>query len=147
MDFVYESVATLVDDVKRAQRVAEAYHRKYGWPVEVNDAAAFDAPFAAPSAGPPPLPRLRVRAGNRAGLRHRREHGSPFDALGLQAMRPRTLGSYGKTLVAPQLLNSTDPGPGSGRPLRQAGRRPDSLDQAADEAMACALPAGEEGER
>ena len=34
MDFVYESVATLVDDVKRAQRVAEAYHRKHGWPVE-----------------------------------------------------------------------------------------------------------------
>jgi hypothetical protein len=55
MDLVYESVASLVDDVDRAQRVAEAYHRKYGWPVEVNDDAAFDAPFAAPSAGPPPF--------------------------------------------------------------------------------------------
>jgi hypothetical protein len=55
MDFVYESVATLVEDLERAQRIAEAYHRKYGWPVEVTDDAAFDAPFAAPSAGPPPF--------------------------------------------------------------------------------------------
>ena len=54
MDFVYESLATRVDDVDRAHQVAEAYHRKYGWPVEVNDDAAFDAPFAAPSAGPRP---------------------------------------------------------------------------------------------
>lgn len=54
MDLVYEGVATLVDDVDRAQRIAEAYHRKYGWPVEVTGAAAFDAPFGAPSAGPPP---------------------------------------------------------------------------------------------
>jgi hypothetical protein len=54
MDLVYEGVATLVDDVNRAQRIAEAYRGKYGWPVEVTGDAAFDAPFAAPSAGPPP---------------------------------------------------------------------------------------------
>jgi hypothetical protein len=55
LDLVYEGLATRVDDVDRAQRVAEAYHRKYGWPVEVQDDATFDAPFAAPSAGPPPF--------------------------------------------------------------------------------------------
>jgi hypothetical protein len=55
MDLVYEGVARLVDDVERAQRIAEAYRRKYGWPVEVTGDAAFDAPFAAPSAGPPPF--------------------------------------------------------------------------------------------
>jgi hypothetical protein len=54
MDLVYEGVAEQVREVDRAQRIAEAYHRKYGWPVEVTDDAAFDAPFAAPSAGPPP---------------------------------------------------------------------------------------------
>jgi hypothetical protein len=54
MDLVYEGIATPVHDVDRARRVADAYHQKYGWPVEVNDDATFDAPFAAPSAGAPP---------------------------------------------------------------------------------------------
>jgi len=54
MDLVYEGIATPVHEVDRAQRVADAYHRKYGWPVEVTEEGAFDAPFAAPSAGPPP---------------------------------------------------------------------------------------------
>jgi hypothetical protein len=54
MDLVYEAVAVQVHDPDRSRRIAEAYHRKYGWPVEVTDDAAFDAPFAAPSAGPPP---------------------------------------------------------------------------------------------
>jgi hypothetical protein len=54
MDLVYEGMATRVRDVDRAQRIADAYRAKYGWPVEVTDDAAFDAPFAAPSAGPPP---------------------------------------------------------------------------------------------
>ena len=55
LDLVYEATATLVDDVDQAQRIADAYRRKYGWPVEVTGDAAFDAPFAAPSAGPPPF--------------------------------------------------------------------------------------------
>lgn len=54
MDIVYEGVATFVDDVARAERIASAYRQKYGWPVEVTGSAAFDAPFGAPSAGPPP---------------------------------------------------------------------------------------------
>jgi hypothetical protein len=54
MDLVYEGTATRVDDTERAQRIADAYRAKYGWPVEVTDDAAFDAPFGAPAAGPPP---------------------------------------------------------------------------------------------
>ena len=36
MDLVYEGVATPVVDVDRARRIADAYHDKYGWPVEVD---------------------------------------------------------------------------------------------------------------
>lgn len=58
MDFVYDGVATRVYDADRVRRVADAYRRKYGWPVQVTDGAAFgavfDAPFAAPCAGAPP---------------------------------------------------------------------------------------------
>jgi hypothetical protein len=54
MDLVYDGVATPVHDIERLHRIAEAYHRKYGWPVVVTADGAFDAPFAAPAAGPPP---------------------------------------------------------------------------------------------
>jgi hypothetical protein len=54
MDLVYDGVAVPVDDPDRLERVAEAYHRKYGWPVAVTPDGAFDAPFGAPAAGPPP---------------------------------------------------------------------------------------------
>ncbi len=33
--------------------VAEAYRANYGWPVTVTD-GAVDAPYGAPTAGPPP---------------------------------------------------------------------------------------------
>lgn len=54
MDLVYDGVATPVHDATRLHRIADAYHRKYGWPVEVTGDGAFDAPFGAPTAGPPP---------------------------------------------------------------------------------------------
>jgi nitroimidazol reductase NimA-like FMN-containing flavoprotein (pyridoxamine 5'-phosphate oxidase superfamily) len=53
IDLVIEGTASRVDDEATLQRVAEAYHSKYGWPVTVRD-GAFDAPYAAPTAGPPP---------------------------------------------------------------------------------------------
>jgi hypothetical protein len=53
MDFVYDGVAMRVHDDDRLGRIAEAYQGKYGWPVEVTE-GAFDAPFGAPAAGPPP---------------------------------------------------------------------------------------------
>jgi hypothetical protein len=54
LDLVYEGVAVPVDDADLLERVADAYHRKYGWPVAVTPDGAFDAPFGAPAAGPPP---------------------------------------------------------------------------------------------
>jgi Pyridoxamine 5'-phosphate oxidase len=54
MDLVYEGVAVPVRELDHLERIAAAYRRKYGWPVTVTGDAAFDAPFAAPAAGPPP---------------------------------------------------------------------------------------------
>lgn len=53
IDLVVEGTAAWVDDDALLQRIAEAYHSKYSWPVTVQD-GAFDAPYGAPSAGPPP---------------------------------------------------------------------------------------------
>jgi hypothetical protein len=53
IDLVLEGTATPVEDEVALQRAADAYHEKYGWPAVVKD-GAFDAPYGAPSAGPPP---------------------------------------------------------------------------------------------
>ena len=54
MDLVYEGVAVPVHETDLLKRIAAAYHQKYGWPVAVTSDGAFDAPFGAPAAGPPP---------------------------------------------------------------------------------------------
>ncbi len=53
IDFVVEGRAAPVTAGATLERIAEAYHAKYGWPVTVRD-GAFDAPYGAPTAGPPP---------------------------------------------------------------------------------------------
>ncbi len=53
LDLIVEGEATRVSDEARLQGVADAYISKYGWPVTVRD-GAFDAPYGAPTAGPPP---------------------------------------------------------------------------------------------
>src|SRR5438270_12598120 len=53
LDIVIEGNATHVTDDATLQRVADAYYDKYGWPVTVKD-GAYDAPYGAPTAGPPP---------------------------------------------------------------------------------------------
>lgn len=53
IDIVVEGEMTRVRDDATLQRVAEAYHAKYQWPVTIKD-GAFDAPYGAPTAGPPP---------------------------------------------------------------------------------------------
>lgn len=53
MDLVVEGVARFVTDPDHLQRLADAYREKYGWPPVVVD-GAFDAPYGAPTAGPPP---------------------------------------------------------------------------------------------
>ena len=41
------------------ERVAAVYRERYGWPVTVVD-DAMDAPFGAPTAGPPPYAVFRI---------------------------------------------------------------------------------------
>ena len=53
LDLVVEGQAAQVVDPATLARVAEAYRSKYGWPVTVHG-GAFDAPYGAPTAGPPP---------------------------------------------------------------------------------------------
>jgi nitroimidazol reductase NimA-like FMN-containing flavoprotein (pyridoxamine 5'-phosphate oxidase superfamily) len=53
VDVVLQGRATKVVDADHLQRVADAYDTKYGWPATVSG-AAFDAPYGAPTAGPPP---------------------------------------------------------------------------------------------
>ncbi len=53
MDVVLEGTATPVTDDATLHRLAETYRAKYGWPVTVVG-GAFDAPYGAPTAGPPP---------------------------------------------------------------------------------------------
>jgi nitroimidazol reductase NimA-like FMN-containing flavoprotein (pyridoxamine 5'-phosphate oxidase superfamily) len=53
LDLVVEGTAAAVIDAALLQRVAAEYFAKYQWPAEVKD-GAFDAPYGAPTAGPPP---------------------------------------------------------------------------------------------
>ena len=53
VDFIVEGTAAPVTDPAMVERVFEAYRAKYGWPAGIVD-GAYDAPFGAPTAGPPP---------------------------------------------------------------------------------------------
>ena len=54
IDIVIEGTASWVDDRGLLERIAAAYDSKYGWPVTVTPENMFDAPYGAPTAGPPP---------------------------------------------------------------------------------------------
>jgi hypothetical protein len=54
VDIVIEGPVTWIDDRQVLERVGEAYRDKYEWPVTVTADGAFDAPYGAPTAGPPP---------------------------------------------------------------------------------------------
>lgn len=60
LDLVVEGDAERVTDDATLQRVSEAYRVKYDWPTTVRD-GAFDAPYGAPTAGPPPYQVFAVR--------------------------------------------------------------------------------------
>ncbi|HZM30040.1 MAG TPA: pyridoxamine 5'-phosphate oxidase family protein [Acidimicrobiales bacterium] len=60
VDMVLEGSASRVLDPAQLERVAEAYGAKYGWPARVAG-DAFDAPYGAPTAGPPPYQVYAVR--------------------------------------------------------------------------------------
>jgi nitroimidazol reductase NimA-like FMN-containing flavoprotein (pyridoxamine 5'-phosphate oxidase superfamily) len=62
MDLVLEGNAVNVSDDATLQRVAAEYVSKYQWPVTVRD-GAFDAPYGAPTAGPPPYELYQISPG------------------------------------------------------------------------------------
>jgi Pyridoxamine 5'-phosphate oxidase len=54
IDIVVEGSTAWVDDRHLLEQVASAYDSKYGWPVTITKENMFDAPYGAPTAGPPP---------------------------------------------------------------------------------------------
>ena len=54
IDIVVEGTASWVDDRDALEQVAAVYDAKYGWPVTITSDNMFDAPYGAPTAGPPP---------------------------------------------------------------------------------------------
>ncbi len=59
MDMVLEGTAVRVTSQDTLRRVAEAYRAKYDWPVTVTG-EGFDAPYGAPTAGPPPYQPYKI---------------------------------------------------------------------------------------
>jgi len=53
-DIVVEGPTAWVSDRRVAEGVAAAYDEKYDWPVTITEEVMFDAPYGAPTAGPPP---------------------------------------------------------------------------------------------
>ena len=74
MEIVLEGTASRLTDVERLEDVAATYLAKYGWPATVKD-AAFDAPYGAPTAGPPPYVVYEVRPETMYGFGSK----EPFD--------------------------------------------------------------------
>lgn len=54
IDIVVEGAVSWVDDRNLLEQIASAYDSKYGWPVTITGENMFDAPYGAPTAGPPP---------------------------------------------------------------------------------------------
>jgi Pyridoxamine 5'-phosphate oxidase len=60
MHLVLEGTATAVAEDAVLWRVAGTYRAKYDWPVTVRD-SMYDAPYGAPTAGPPPYRLYEIR--------------------------------------------------------------------------------------
>jgi hypothetical protein len=75
MDVVLEGTATKVTSEETLQHIAEAYRAKYGWPVTVTDGAS-DAPYGAPTAGPPPYHPYEITPATVFGFGTADEYGS-----------------------------------------------------------------------
>lgn len=59
-DLMVEGDAVRITDEGTMKQVAEAYAAKYDWPITPRD-GAYDAPYGAPTAGPPPYQLYEVR--------------------------------------------------------------------------------------
>jgi hypothetical protein len=54
IDIVVEGATSWADDRGLLEHIASAYDSKYGWPVTITADNMLDAPYGAPTAGPPP---------------------------------------------------------------------------------------------
>jgi hypothetical protein len=54
IDIVVEGATSWADDRDLLEHIASAYDSKYGWPLTITADNMFDAPYGAPTAGPPP---------------------------------------------------------------------------------------------
>ncbi len=75
LDIIMEGEAQKITDDTTLQRLADAYKAKYDWPITVKD-HAYDAPYGAPTAGPPPYELYQVTLSKVFGL----GSGEPYGA-------------------------------------------------------------------
>src|SRR5437868_1172830 len=54
LDIVVEGATSWIEDRDLLEQIASAYDSNYGWPVTITEENMFDAPYGAPTAGPPP---------------------------------------------------------------------------------------------
>lgn len=80
LDLVIEGTAAVVTDPDTLERVA-AHYRDNGWPVEVKG-NAFNAPYSAPSAGPPPWHLYFITPHTAVGIATAEPHGATRWKLG-----------------------------------------------------------------
>ena len=76
LDLIVEGEAERVSDQTTLRRVADAYDAKYGWPLTIRSDGAFDAPYGAPSAGPPPYLPHRLTPTTAFGLGIKEPYGA-----------------------------------------------------------------------
>ena len=83
MHIVLEGTAAPLESETALDRVAAAYRSKYNWPVTVVE-GGFEAPYAAPAAGPPPYEPYQIIPDRCLRPRHRRSHRAPPYPLALR---------------------------------------------------------------
>jgi hypothetical protein len=76
LDLIVEGEVERVCDPTTLRRVADAYDAKYGWPLTIRSDGAFDAPYSAPSAGPPPYLPHRLTPTTAFGLGMKEPYGA-----------------------------------------------------------------------
>jgi uncharacterized protein YndB with AHSA1/START domain len=76
LDLIVEGEVRRVRDQAILRRVADAYDAKYGWPLTIRSDGAFDAPYSAPSAGPPPYLPYRLTPTTAFGLGMKEPYGA-----------------------------------------------------------------------
>ena len=130
MDIVLEGAAAKITSHDTLEKVAEAYRAKYDWLVTVTE-GGFDAPYGAPTAGPPPYQPFEITpatvfgfgtAANGQGQRY------PLRLLKLLKSRakPKSHGPPRKERENPTRIRHGRVRPAAPNPASPAARTPSS---------------------